>query len=81
MKRIRLFAIFLALTLLLTACGTAGGKNDPSKQSTPPQESAQTDPHAEMPTQAVSSLDTTAQACPTAKERLPQTSKKARAML
>ena len=68
MKRHQLFAILLALTLLLTACGTAGEKNDSSKQSTPPQESAQTDPHAEMPTQAVSSLDTTAQACPTAKE-------------
>ena len=48
MKRHQLFAIFLALTLLLTACGTAGGKNDPSKQSTPPQESVQTEPTAGM---------------------------------
>ena len=58
MKRHQLFAILLALTLLLTACGTAGGKNDPSKQNTPPQESVQTEPLAE----------TTALTVPTAEE-------------
>lgn len=58
MKRHQLFAILIALTLLLTACGTAGGKNDPSKQNTPPQESVQTEPLAE----------TTALTVPTAEE-------------